>query len=75
VFGTTVFDRAKERGWSDSELARRLGISQELVSKCHLGRRSITYTFVRASLRLFKDEGLSFSDLFWVDEESLEEVK
>ncbi len=71
VFRTSVFTEARRRGWSDNELSRRMGMSQSYVCRVHLGQREIARDFIAGALRAFADEGLTYTDLFWVDEERL----
>lgn len=52
---TWIDDELNKRGWSDSELARRGGISQSTVSMVRNGQRGASQVFCRAIAKAFDE--------------------
>lgn len=66
---TTVFDLARERGWSLRTLATAMGMSHSEVVRVKSGQRPIGGLFIRGALRAFPDK--SFDELFTVEREEV----
>ena len=66
---TTAFDKAEQLGWSIPELARRTGLSKEVLYKMKQRRRSPGPKAIEAMLRAFPN--LGYRDLFLPDDRPL----
>lgn len=55
---------AQRRGWSQTELARRLGVNRSLLAHLRSGRRVPTTRFLARTARTFAGVDV-FRDLFW----------
>ena len=58
IVKTRVFALASARGWSDAELARRMGLSGAQVSRVRGGERGIGWSFTAGACRAFPELGM-----------------
>lgn len=61
-----IKEKRQERGWSQTELAKRAGSTQNTISSLETGQYSPT-AFLAAVLCAVFD--CKFEDLFWLDKE------
>ncbi len=62
MWHTSIFELARQRGWTDAELARRLGVNQSTVCRLRQGQQGPGRKIVFAASALF---GQSAVQLFW----------
>jgi transcriptional regulator with XRE-family HTH domain len=63
--GTHVFELAQENGWTDAELARRLGLSAPTIHRIKTGKRDVSHDFIAGAYRAFP--ALNLDDLFFIE--------
>lgn len=69
---TSIFELAKQRGWSDTQLARELGVNQSTVWRQRQGKRAPSAKILWASARVFQRDP---SQLWWQETASPEPEK
>lgn len=62
---TKIFDLAAERGWSDSRLARELGVNQSTVWRQRSGTQAPSARLMFAAARVFQR---NTADLWWTEQ-------